>query len=271
MKNNQKTTEDNMKQESVYREKIGRYLICVENDSDIQDPRRYDNLGTMACWHHRYVLGDEQPREDFRCFISGKLLEYEADLENHPDYLEWEKQDEEYPMYVETWLDELNIDKLMELFSKYYLWLPLNLYDEITMSTQSTHSFSCPWDSGQVGIIYVDKNKAWKEYGEAYNEDKIREHLDMEVKIYDAYLRGEGYGYQIYRIPVGLMDEYEDDLDTDDLESLESCWGYEPDFARKSKTYQYALEDARFSVRAYQTHDGSTDWEKVISYSGLEE
>lgn len=35
------------------------YTIRIEQDTDPLDPREWDNLGTMVCWHRRYNLGDE--------------------------------------------------------------------------------------------------------------------------------------------------------------------------------------------------------------------
>lgn len=35
--------------------------VRVVQDPDPVDPREWDNLGTLVCWHRRYQLGDEQP------------------------------------------------------------------------------------------------------------------------------------------------------------------------------------------------------------------
>ncbi len=35
------------------------YTINIEPDNDPIDPREWDNLGTMVCWHRRYSLGDK--------------------------------------------------------------------------------------------------------------------------------------------------------------------------------------------------------------------
>lgn len=40
--------------------------IRVIHDEDAESPRTWDNLGTMACWHRRYNLGDVQPKQDPR-------------------------------------------------------------------------------------------------------------------------------------------------------------------------------------------------------------
>ena len=39
------------------------YRLKVRVEIDPMDPRDWDNLGTMACWHGRYELGDVQPDE----------------------------------------------------------------------------------------------------------------------------------------------------------------------------------------------------------------
>jgi len=39
-------------------------VLVIRQDSNDMDPRKdWDNLGTMVCWHRRYILGDDQPRE----------------------------------------------------------------------------------------------------------------------------------------------------------------------------------------------------------------
>jgi|SRR5580698_3127035 hypothetical protein len=36
--------------------------VRVIQDRDPMSPRDFDNMGTMACWHRRYDLGDVQPK-----------------------------------------------------------------------------------------------------------------------------------------------------------------------------------------------------------------
>jgi hypothetical protein len=92
--------------------------------------------------------------------------------------------------------------------------LPLYLYDHSGI-TISTGPFSCPWDSGQVGYIYVTYEKIRKEYGiQRVTKQwikKIESYLEGEVKTYDQHLTGDVYGYTI-------EDENGDLVD--------SCWGF---------------------------------------------
>lgn len=92
---------------------------------------------------------------------------------------------------------EDNKDKL------YYL--PVYMYDHGGIAI-STKPYSCPWDSGQIGYIYAEKEKS--------KEDKLPypyAALENEVDILNDYLQGRVYGYKIFN---------------DEGEELDSCWGY---------------------------------------------
>ena len=79
----------------------------------------------------------------------------------------------------------------------------------------NTAGFSCGWDSGQVGWIYINRAAARKKYGvkriSKKLEKRVMNYLVGEVEIYDKYLRGDVYGYQ------------SEDKDGKDMGS---CWGF---------------------------------------------
>lgn len=148
------------------------YMIEVHIDESPQNPREYYNLGTMVCFHNRYVLGDSHT---------------------------------------------LDVEELKELITrKDVVSLPLFLYDHSGI-TMSTSKFSSPWDSGQIGYIYVTH----KDVLEAYNRkrlskrllQKIISELEGEVEGYDCYIRGDVCGYIITKAG----------------DEIESCWGFEGD------------------------------------------
>lgn len=99
--------------------------------------------------------------------------------------------------------------------------LPLYLYDHSGI-TMNTTGFSCPWDSGQVGWIYITREKVRKEYHYKRISKKLIErvtgYLINEVKEYDQYLTGDVYGYRITEINPDDPDE--------EGEEVDSCWGY---------------------------------------------
>ena len=87
------------------------------------------------------------------------------------------------------------------------------------MSTSHTYPYNDRWDSGQVGWIYLSKERFLQEtgYDETQWPEKAREMLVEEVTIYDQYLRGEVFGFQVFV----LNDETSEWEETD-----ESCWGF---------------------------------------------
>ena len=92
--------------------------------------------------------------------------------------------------------------------------LPLYLYDHGGL-TMSTSPFSCDWDSGQVGWIYA-KLEDPKD-ASARARARVTKNLIGEVEVYDMYLRGEVYGYRVYKH--GDDEEWL-------LEEVGSCWGF---------------------------------------------
>lgn len=102
--------------------------------------------------------------------------------------------------------------------------LPIYMYDHGGV-TISTSPYSCGWDSGQVGYIYMSKEKA---RDEAYIDPL--QILENEVKNMDSYLRGEVYGYQVFNA---------------DHEELDSCWGYLGDM-------KWCIEEAKSVADYYE-------------------
>ena len=168
---------------AIQEETFNGYKIQIYQDENPMNPRENDNLGKMACFHNRYVLGDKH---------------------------------------------NMSIDDVKTIADdEMFISLPLYLYDHSGI-TMNTTGFSCPWDSGQVGIIFVSKEQARKEYGWK-NITKTRyrlieTYLENEVITYDDYLRGNAYGFTV-KGPGG-----------DD-----SCWGFLGDI-------DYCLQEARESA-----------------------
>lgn len=121
----------------------------------------------------------------------------------------------------------LSIEEVKEISrSEKYISLPLYLYDHggITMSTAP---FSCPWDSGQVGIIAVEKSKVRKEFDvkkiSSKLRDKVIEMLKNEVSLYDQYLRGDVYCIAItdpHGETLECFDEVYDNISDPNCETL---------------------------------------------------
>jgi hypothetical protein len=95
--------------------------------------------------------------------------------------------------------------------------LPLYLYDHSGI-TMNTTGFSCQWDSGQVGFIFISKQKMLLEYGGKIVtkklKDRVTEYLKNEVETYDQFIMGNVYGFRVFKVENGEEEE------------LDSCWGF---------------------------------------------
>lgn len=163
-----------------------RVFRLIQDDNPM-DPREWDNLGIMACFHKRYSLGDQN--------IPFSSSEFNS----------WSE--------METYIWK-NLDAAVVL--------PLYLYDHSGI-TMNTTGFNCRWDSGQVGFIYVTKDKIMNEYGvksiRRELKEKVEKMLINEVETYDQYLTGDVYGFEIVKII--KCDQGHEHEETED-----SCYGF---------------------------------------------
>ena len=112
------------------------------------------------------------------------------------------------------------------------IWLPVYMYDH-SGCTLNTTGFSCGWDSGQVGIIYADKDQI-KAEGLVFEDlEAVKERLRVTVETWDTFMRGEIYGYAVYKLDTKHEDCPEDledaDVDESYAELVDSCYGFYDD------------------------------------------
>jgi len=137
------------------------FTVEIYPDFDPPSPREWDNLGTMVCWHRRYILGDEH------------------DFTTPDDFAEWAKGKKLIikPLYL--------ID---------HSGLSMNTHGYNCCDPQG-------WDWGQVGWIYVTYEDALRRFGRKRMSRKLRRRieriLENEVRTYDAYLSGQVYGFVV--------------------------------------------------------------------------
>ena len=159
--------------------------VVIKQDNDARSPREeYDQLGKMVCFHNNYNLGDKHS--------------YSND-----DYNGWNE-------LGAAIMKNENVGAI----------LPLYLYDHSGI-TMNTTGFSCRWDSGQVGWIYMTKKNAIENWGKKNFTKEVHQKaltcLQAEVKEYNQYLTNEIYGF-IHK-----------NLET--KEQIDSCWGFYGDEA----------------------------------------
>lgn len=177
--------------------------LKVWADAGGSNPRTdWDNLGTMVCFHNRYDLGDK----------------------NHG-----------YSMVdYDSWYE---LEKAITKENNVAVILPIYMYDHSGI-TISTGQFNCSFDSGQIGFIYITKEKVLSEYGgkivtKALKE-RIEKYLEGEVKTYDQYLTGDVYGFTVLEgremvtlsredFEKGNCDNVEEEIE---WEEVDSCGGF---------------------------------------------
>ena len=85
-----------------------------------------------------------------------------------------------------------------------------------TIRAAYENPFSCPWDSGRSGWVYMTSPEVRKFFGVKRITKKIREaanaYMRSAVEEFNAYLNSECYGFVI--------------RNTDTDEETDSCWGY---------------------------------------------
>jgi hypothetical protein len=103
------------------------------------------------------------------------------------------------------------------------IWLPVFLYDHGGISI-STGPFGCPWDSGQVGVIFIAKEKALKEFGAKRMtkvlKEKVLSLLKAEIKEYNDFLTGDVFGFVIEK------EETCEHCHNSEAKHIDSCWGF---------------------------------------------
>lgn len=152
--------------------------INIYHDCHVENPRNdIECLTKMIFFHKKYILGDKH--------------DYKAN-----DYNGWNE-----------------IEKDIKRKEDIAIILPVYMYDHSGL-TISTTPFSCPWDSGQIGYVFVTKENIRKWFDVKRITKTILEmaqkDFKLEIEMYDNYLKGEVYGYII----------------TKNEEEIDSRWGY---------------------------------------------
>jgi len=143
-------------------------LFEIHIDEDPEDPRTWDNFGTMVCWHRRYSLGD---RHDFQ---------------TPDDFMEW-------------WEENGKDGVLLPLY--------LYDHSGITMSTSSFRCPWDSGQVGYIYATADQIMKEFGPPETVLDRianrpspemlEKAKRLLKIEVETYDMYIRGDVYGFTI--------------------------------------------------------------------------
>ena len=159
----------------------GRKLhLVIKQDQFPEDPRSWDNLGTMFCCHREYQLGD--------CNSNG-----DTELQLAEICRKYGKSDEEIDemTFVEEIQFILNQDDVCGL--------PLYITDHSGISMQ-TYRFDA-WDSSFVGLIFIEKDFFIAHTcikNEENWEKEAKKTLESEIEAYNDFLQGNIYAWTLY-------------------------------------------------------------------------
>lgn len=212
----------------VYATEKGCYKISIENDSDCESPRAWDNLGIIIAFGSHSYISDNDPT-----------------LKGNKKVSDFWDDPKEFTQYhkKEDWI-------ILPLYK--------TVYEHSGVKYQTT-SFSCRWDSGQIGYIYTSIDAAKEEFGEDYKEKAI-ECLKGEVKTFSNWANGQCYGFNIEFASIEQIKEHENivfaelppledserweyhvenDFNGIEFEDFDSCWGYIEDIANYEDMYVF--------------------------------
>jgi len=155
----------------------GNLTLEISYAEYTDSPREWDNIGILALKHRRYNLSNE---------IDVNMNEF--------DYID----------ELEEYINE-NYDVVM--------MLGVSMYDHsgVSLSLCDYKNHVGGWDSSLIGLIFIERNEIFKEYYSDETEEELKNILQNEINLYDKYLNGEVYQYNVY-----------DDKDN----ILDSCSGY---------------------------------------------
>lgn len=239
--------------------------IQISHDEMAESPREWDSLGTMACFHRRYTLGDKDGVYDLKEALTAALDQVFKSCRPALHKQGYTSADQEIPCSEPHMFNdhmdgndckfcggcemgdnpfhfpmddagsisealafcEAHQDRMPAEYKLYTLRLFLYDHSGITMNTTG---FSCGWDSGQVGWIFCTHKQVLEsqpswKYITRSRSEQVETWLKGEVKTYDQYITGSVYEFAIWE-----HDALDDPMDGEEIGNC--CGFFSDDFGR---------------------------------------
>ena len=170
--------------------------VTWDYDECAKNPREWDNVSHMICWHRWCNIGDDHNYNETRTFFEN-LVMYNYDI---PDDVIYEMSEKE----------------LYKKIKEIAVIMPISMYEHSGMSIW----YGIPtgqWDSGQVGWGYMTKEEALKnlQCTEENWREVAKKQMENEMKTYSHYVAGDVFNYIVK------------DPDEDIVDSCIGCYGYQ--------------------------------------------
>lgn len=157
------------------------YTLCFDQDDSPLSPREEeDHMDRIFCWHRRYSLGDAHTFKTPHDFLLNLAEQFGVEQ------------------------DAIEKKGLLQALESEVCILPVWMYDHSGISLycaeKPEYPYNDPFDAGQVGYAYLTKQDAVQTLGASEENWKQRaeQYLKTSVKIYNAYITGEVYGFTLY-------------------------------------------------------------------------
>lgn len=207
------------------------FTVKLVPDECEDNPREWDNLGTMVCWHRHYNLGDESPRESVDSWLESQLGD----------------------------VGDKSTEEMLAMFMKDKLLIPIMAYEHggITIRAYDYGNFpDQQWDCGQLGFIYVTHDKIKKEYSISRLTKKAlasaRKCLENEIEVYNDYLTGYVCGYIVEDSEGNIMD---------------SCYGFFGEEGTK-QARQEGIDSAEYHAKEKEKEEEHMNRRLVLAAAG---
>lgn len=195
----------------------GRTLKVYVDESPSDVRKSCDCLGRFVGAHRNYNIGDAKVRgneelaRDVRSMLrEDEERELKKQKEGKENRLRFAR---EAILRMTSSIESDDEETMRRAIEKEVILLNVFMYDHGNVAF-STADFGDRWDSGQVGVIYVTKEKIRHEYGRRITARTIRrvtKCLEGEIEVYSSWASGDVYGFVV---------------EDKDGEDEDSCWGF---------------------------------------------
>jgi len=198
--------------------------LKIEQDPNPTDPCEHYNSGTIWCWSKTYTLGNKNGRDLLIKAI--RKSKYYDKVFNH--FLQSGK-DKTF-----SWGDNQCLFDFAAQCDDIVM-TPIFLYDSEGITLGTNHLLFLR-DNDQVGVAFMTLDTAKDIFGNL-SEDELRakalECLENEIALYNDYLNGQIYSYEI-------INDYSNDV-------IHSCG----DINGKDEAVRLALDDFEYYVKKH--------------------